>query len=169
LENSSVASPEVTVRFLVQGRGTDFAPEPVPSDSPLAVRTYRRVRGGIEIRSGDLPIALAEDELVPLVSNLCFRAIPTVLSARHAVVALTDTYGYVRLDLEGDRIRLSGDRLPDIHVPAAKLLDGLINCGARFRTWLRGRMLEGDVISIDRQLSILEAAARETMEATIWP
>jgi hypothetical protein len=154
------------VRFVVQVGSAEFAAEPVPPDRSLGVRTYRRVRGGIEIRSGDLPVVLPEDELVPLVTNLCFRAIPIVLSARHAVVALTDTYGYVRLDLEGDRIRLSGDGLPDTRVSAAGLLHGLIDCGARFRAWLRGLALEGDVTVIDDQLGVLEAAARDALDAT---
>jgi len=169
LDGSSVASREIAVQFLVQVGSDDFVREPVPPALPIPVRTYRRVRGRIEIRSGDLPPAVAEDELVPLVSNLCFKAVPSVLSDRHAVVAFTDSYGYLRLDLEGDRIRLSGDGLPDIHVPAAALLDGLVTCGARFRTWLRGRDLEGDVIAIDRQLGTLEAAARDALQATIWP
>jgi len=168
LDDSSVASPEVTVRFLVQVGSVDFAPEPVPGD-PLPARSYRRVRGAIEILADGHPSALAEDELVPLVSNLCFSAIPTVLSHRHAVVAFTDTYGYLRLDLEGERIRLSGDRLPDIHLPAAPLLDGLITCGARFRVWLRGCKLDGDIDSIDRQLAALEATARDAMRAAVWP
>ena len=167
MEGSSVASPEIAVRFLVQVGATDFAIEP-DCDRPLPVRTYRRLRGGIEIRSGNLPPALAEDELVPLVSNLCFKAVADVLSRHHAVVAFTDTYGYLRLDREGDRIRLSGDRLPDIHVPAAALLDALIECGARFRAWLRGCNLEGDVSVIDRQMAALEATARAAIKATIW-
>jgi hypothetical protein len=168
LEGSSVASREVTVRFFVQVGSADFAPEPVPGDRPLPARSYRRVRGAIEIVSDDRPAAMAEDELVPLVSNLCFSAVSTVLSQRHAVVAFTDTYGYLRLDLEGARIRLSGDDLPDMHLAAASLLDGLIACGARFRVWLRGCKLEGDVDAIDRQLGTLEANAREAMKAAVW-
>ncbi len=165
----SVASHEVEVRFFVEVGGTDLVPEPAPLMKPPSILGYRRVRGAIDIRNGDRPPARAEDELVPLVSNLCFGAIVTVLSQYHAVVGLTDTYGYVRLDLEGDRIRLSGDGLPDVRLPAAGLLEGLVECGARFRAWLRECSLEGDIESIDQKLGELESAAREALAAARWP
>lgn len=167
VEASSGDTSEVTVRFLVQVGSTDFVPEPLPFEHPLTVGSYRRVRGGIAIRTGGLPPAIPEDELVPLVSSLCFGAVAEVLSRQHAVVAFTDTYGYLRLDHEGGRIRLSGDRLPDIFfVPPLPLLDALVNCGARFRAWLPRCGLEGDLASIDRELGILEARAREALAGT---
>jgi hypothetical protein len=48
------------------------------------------------------------------------------------------------------------------------LIDGLISCGARFRAWLKSLTLEGDIIAIDAELGVLEAAARKAREAAKW-
>ncbi len=68
----SVASRDVTVRFLVEIRNNELIPEPDCSGLLLPVRKYRRIRGCVEIRSGNLPPVAPQDELVPLVTNLCF-------------------------------------------------------------------------------------------------
>lgn len=163
------ASREVTVRFLVELAGDEFVPEPNTDGLRLPVRRYRRVRGRIEIRpDGDFPVVAPEDELVPLVTNLCYRAVPTLLADRHAVIAYTDSYGYLRLDLEGDLVRLSGDGVADLRVPARQLLDGLVGCGGRFRSWLRDCNLEGDVDAIDRGLAEAEGTARQALDAATW-
>jgi hypothetical protein len=148
------------VRFLIEVRNDEFEPEPDPAGLVLPVREYHRVRGRIEISTPDLPPAAPEDELVPLVQNLCFRAVTEVVSTEHAVVGYAETYGYVRLDLEGDFLRISGDRVPDIRVLAEPCLQGLVDCGARFRAWLRRLDLEGDVDIIDRHLADSEDVAR---------
>ena len=165
----SAASHEVDVRFLVQVGSRDFVPEPAPLVDPNAKLGYEDVRGAVEIVHGDLPPAVPEDELISLVPNLCFEAVATVLSQHHAVVAFGDTYGYLRLDLEGERIRLSGDRLPDVRLPRAALVESLVECGARYRAWLRACKLEGDIDSIDRRLGELESAARQAVTAAKRP
>ena len=166
--NFSVASRDVTARFLIEIRNNEFVPEPDPSDLLLPVRSRREIRGRIEILSGNLPPVAPEDELVPLVTNLCFGAVVTLLNERHAIVAYTDSYGYLRLDHEADMVRLSGDAVPDVRVLAQPLLAGLVDCGARFRTWLRSCHLEGDAEVLDRPLEEAEGKARRALAEAIW-
>jgi hypothetical protein len=160
------ASRDVTVRFLVEVRNNEFSPEPDTANLRLPVRRYRRIRGRVEIRPDDaFPVVAPEDELVPLVTHLCFRAVAILVNERHAVVAYTDSYGYLRLDLEADLVRISGDGVPDVRVPARPLLQGLVACGARFRAWLRSCELEGDLDAIDRGLAEAEGVARRALDA----
>jgi hypothetical protein len=107
LASSSDAFPDDLVRFRVEIRNGEFVPEPAATDIVLPTDQYRRIRGQVEIATGGPESVAPEDELVPLVTNLCFRAVVQLVEHRHAVVAYTDSYGYLRLDLEGDRIRLS--------------------------------------------------------------
>lgn len=155
--------PDVSVAFLVEVRNNEFVAEPGPAGLALPVRELRRVRGQVGIRSGDLPPVRPEDELVPLVTNLCYRAVGRLIETRHTVVGYTDSYGYLRLDLEGDLVRLSGDGVPDVRVLAAPFAVAAVDCGSRFRRWLRQCELDGDIEAIDAGLAEAEAAARRAL------
>lgn len=139
----SDGSPEPTVRFLVEGRDGTFHAEPLPGTPTVGVTRYRRIRGQVEIGApGRSPVA-PEDELVPLMVNLC-RAAATLAGAEHAVVGLTDSYGYLRMDREGAWLRLSGDGLGDLRVAGGPALGGVLACADRFCAWLPSLALEGD-------------------------
>ena len=154
---------DVDVTFLVEVRNNEFRLEPDPAGLVVPAHELRRVRGRVSIRSGDLPQVLPEDELVPLVTNLCYRAVAKLIDERHAVVGYTDSYGYLRLDLEGDLVRLSGDSVPDIRVRAKPFAFAAVDCGSRFRRWLRRCELTGDIEAIDAGLAEAESAARRTL------
>lgn len=156
---------EVTVGFAVQTGLDSFVLEPDPVGLALDVADYRAVPGRLEIRSAATPPVLPEDELVPLVMNLCFRAVARLHESPHAVVGYTDTYGYLRLDAEGRRIRLSGDRVPDVRVPGRPLVEALVACGRRFVGWLPQLDLTGDVGRICRDLEGEAAAAQAALDA----
>lgn len=141
-----------------------FEPEPDPAGLRLPVRDYRSVPGRIEISSPGREPARPEDELVPLVMNLCFRAVSQLSASPHATVGYTDTYGYLRLDLEGAWIRLSGDRVPDVRLPGRALLEALVACGTRFIAWLPRLNLSGDVDAICGALSETEREARAALD-----
>jgi hypothetical protein len=161
LADFSVAS-DVSVRFLVQV-GNEFLSEPDVCDLPPSARRGTVVRGRIQIRSGDRSPFEPEDELTALVLNLCYRAVIRLLEDYHAVVAYTDTYGYMRLDLEADTVRISGDHLPDGRLLAKPLIEGLLDCGSRFRAWLQtcDRAADADYIErVERELEEAEAEAR---------
>jgi hypothetical protein len=161
-----VAYPsEVSVTFRVEVRNNEFVTEPDSAGLELPVRSLRRVRGQVEICSGDIPPVRPEDELVPLVKNLCYRAVSTLIEKRHAVVGYTDSYGYLRADLEGDLARLSGDGVPDVRVLAAPFAVAAVDCGSRFRRWLRRCELDGDIEAIDAGLAEAEAEARRALPA----
>jgi hypothetical protein len=156
---------EVRVRFTVETRSGVFVDEPDAADLTLPVASYRRVRGQVRIRSRKLPVVQPEDELVPLVTNLCFRAVVELRDSEHVSVNYTDTYGILRLDREGATTRISGDRVPDIRVETTSLVTGLVDCGARFRAWLPSCRLEGDIDAIVNGLHAEEDLARATLTA----
>lgn len=163
MASSSTGFPEVRVRFTVETSSGVFVDEPEAADLTLPVPTYRRVRGQVRIRSGKSPVVQPEDELVPLVMNLCFRAVVELRESEHVSVNYTDTYGLLRLDREGATTRISGDQVPDIRVETASLLPGLVECGARFRAWLPGLSLDGDVDGIVDRLRAEEDLARAAL------
>lgn len=164
MEGFSVASRGVAVRFLVETSYNEFADEPDPMGLALPVAEYGRVRGKVLMSTDAVSPVAPEDDLSALVKNLCFRGVTQLVSQRHAVVALTDTYGYVRLDLEADMVRVSGDHLPDVRFLAQPLLAGLVDCGKRLQEWLPGLRLEGDVAYIVRRLDEHHREARHALE-----
>jgi len=154
----------VRCRFTVETRSGVFVDEPDGPSLTVPVRRYRRLRGQVRIRSGLQPLVAPEDELVPLVTNLCFRAVVQVRTDEHETVRYTDTYGLLRLDHEGSTIRISGDRVPDVRVDATKLLHSLVDCGSRFRAWLPGVSLDDDLDAISAALAEEEDRARRTLQ-----
>lgn len=166
MAGSSATSPsEVEVVFAVQVGLESFVAEPDPSGLHLPVREYRSVPGRLEIRAAQAPPVLPEDELVPLVTNLCFRAVSRLRGSAHAVVAYTDTYGYLRLDAEGRTVRVSGDRVPDVRLPGRPLVEALVACGSRFVDWLPRLDATGDVHRIRRGLEEEQREARAALDA----
>jgi hypothetical protein len=162
---SSDGSPEVRVVFGIEVESGRFLIEPDPSDLVLRERSYHRLRGCLRIRWGQLPPVAPEDEIIALVANVCFAAVREVLTDLHVAVNYTDTYGYLRLDREGDTVRLSGDRVADIRVPTRSLLVALVECGARFRAWLPSCDLDGDLDEITGHLEAEEALTRAALAA----
>jgi hypothetical protein len=163
----SLTASEVRVRFTVETSSGVFVDEPDATDLTLPVGSYRRVRGQVRIRSGKLPVVQPEDELVPLVTNLCFRAVVELRDREHVSVNYTDMYGILRLDREAATTRISGDRVPDIRVETTSLVTGLVDCGARFRAWLPSCRLDGDVDGIVDRLRAEEDLARAAL-TTRW-
>ena len=123
MAGSSDGFPDVRVVFGIEVESGRFLIEPDPTDLVLREQAYHRVRGCLRIRSGRLPVVAPEDEIIALVDNVCFGAVREVLKDLHVAVNYTDTYGYLRLDREGDTVRLSGDRVADIRVPTRSLLE----------------------------------------------
>lgn len=165
MAGSSDGFPDVRVVFGIEVESGRFLIEPDPTDLVLREQAYHRVRGCLRIRSGRLPVVAPEDEIIALVDNVCFGAVREVLKDLHVAVNYTDTYGYLRLDREGDTVRLSGDRVADIRVPTRSLLEALVECGARFRAWLPSCHLEGDIDEITAHLRSEEALTRAALAA----
>lgn len=162
---SSDGSPDVRVVFGIEVESGRFLIEPDPTGLVPRDQAYHRLRGCLRIRSGRLPVVAPEDEIIALVANVCFGAVREVLTDLHVAVNYTDTYGYLRLDREGDTVRLSGDRVADIRVPTRSLLEALVECGARFRAWLPSCHLEGDIDEITAYLQSEEALTRAALAA----
>jgi hypothetical protein len=166
--SSAIAPFDVDVTFAVQVDQETFVPEPDPADLVLAEAEYRAVPGRLEIRSSKTPPVLPEDELVPLVTNLCFRAVSRLRETRNTVVGYTDHYGYLRMDAEGRWIRLSGDHVPDVRLPARPLVEALVACGGRFIRWLPQLDLRGDVDRIRRRLESEEREAHAALDGGLF-
>lgn len=158
-------SPDVRVVFGIEVESGRFLGEPDLTGLVLPVDAYHRLRGCLRISSGRSPVVAPEDEIVALVANVCFGAVRDLLTNLHVAVNYSDTYGYLRLDREGDTVRLSGDRVADIRVPARSLLEALVECGARFRAWLPSCNLEGDIEEITAYLHGEEDLTRAALAA----
>jgi hypothetical protein len=169
LASSSAISPsEVEVVFAVQVGLESFVREPDPSTLVLPGHEYRTVPGRLEIRSPETPPVLPEDELVPLVTNVCFRAVSRLRGTQNTVVGYTDHYGYLRMDAEGRRMRLSGDHVADVRLPARPLVEALVACGGRFIRWLPQLDLSGDVDRIRGRLEAEEREARAALDGGLF-
>jgi hypothetical protein len=126
----------------------------------LSARTL--LKGQVVMSAPGEPEATPEDELVPLVLKLCFGAVADLTRGDHAAFAYDNDYGYVRLDREGSRIRVSGDGLPVARFSEEELLPGLLDCGARFRAWAATVPVPGWT---DAAVPYLEQAERDAREA----
>jgi hypothetical protein len=175
----SAVCSEVAVRFLVEVRNGEFVPEPDPTGLVLPVWSHRRIRGRLQITT-EGPVAEPEDELSFLVGGVCFDAVGALLRERHALQPYTDSYGYLRLDLEADTVRVSGDDVPDFRVPARPLLDAAVDCGARYRRWVGRVAVTPDPLrypnadpmrelgALETELAAAEAGARTELAGATW-
>lgn len=163
MAGSSGGFPKVRCRFTVEIRSGVFVAEPEVAGLVVPTRSYRQLRGQLRIRTARQPVVEPEDELVPLIINACFRAVVELHDQDHVAINYTDTYGILRFDHEGDTVRISGDRVNDIRVEATSLLHSLVECGTRFRAWLPGLRLEGDVDAITAALQEEEELARAAL------
>ena len=100
--------------------------------------------GFIVISSAEQPDVRIQDELWAITQNLCFIAIPDLITHKSVVIRIYSNYGYVRLDPEGDLVRISGDSLPDVRVKRVELITSLYSCGQRFIKFLR-KLRENDI------------------------
>jgi hypothetical protein len=50
------------------------------------------------------------------------RVRPALEAGRSTVISRPDVYGYARFDVEGERVRISGDGMPDVRMPLAGVL-----------------------------------------------
>ncbi len=99
--------------------------------------------GFIVISSAEQPDVRIQDELWAITQNLCFIAIPDLITHKSVVIRIYSNYGYVRLDPEGDLVRISGDCLPDVRVNRVELITSLYDCGQRFIQFL-GKLQGGN-------------------------
>jgi hypothetical protein len=155
---------ELTVRFRVFLGGDRYAEEEELVAHAVDLGHRSLLKGQVEMAAPDGPPARPEDELVPLVLALCFRAVTELRRSDHAVVAYANDYGYLRLDREADLIRISGDGVPLVRFPEAALLPALVDCGARFGRWAGTSSVPGeDGAALARELAEAEAGARAAL------
>jgi hypothetical protein len=102
-----------------------------------------------------------EDEIVPLFVYT-LEAIAELNHGHHVVIPRSNDYGYIRLDREGDRVRLSGDGLPDVHLAGPALLVGLVECAERFSHWAPAVIPSEDPAALAQELAEALAHARAT-------
>jgi hypothetical protein len=117
------------------------------------------------------PDVIVEDELVPLIANLCFQA-PAQLATGESFGAYVNRYpGEYYLELAGADIRVHGSAVLSAEstgkterlAPAAELLPALHLCGRRALAFFHGRF--GDDPAQAEALSALEALEAETAAA----
>jgi len=97
---------------------------PIPDAPPRrdADGAVRLERGeALELYCGSERFVFPDDADVWL-ARLLDEALPSLGPDAHLVLPFRTRYGYLRIDGEGDRVRLSGDGLCDLRIP----LDGLI-------------------------------------------
>lgn len=100
------------------------------------------LEGAWHLRADDLEIDW-EDTLVPLVGGLCVEALVPLLETGHAVATRTIEYGYLRMDVEGEWVRLGGDGLPGGRVPIRPFIEGQLRCAGTLVRLLLALGLDG--------------------------
>lgn len=153
----------LTVGFCVQVDGGDCLDEQelaLPAASSH-VFELRHLDGAITIRSG-MEVAI-EDELPPLVQNLCFRALPALLAGEAVSLRYFSMPGEFRLHPTGDVVRISGDLIEEVSLNRRELIPALYECGVRFIGALRH--LGGEDPRTAGVVQNLEADAEATRRA----
>ena len=87
--------------------------------------------GVVRVTKGDIEIAI-EDSLDAIIANLCLGSIPDLIGERHVVMRYFLSYGYLRLDPEGDNQLVSGDFVPTVRLPRSELIPALFELGERY-------------------------------------
>lgn len=160
----SSSGADVTARFRVFLGGDRYAEETDLLAHAVDLGHRDLLKGQVELTTPGAPPVRPEDELVPLVLRLCFRAVVDLRRSDHAVVAYANDYGYLRLDREADLIRVSGDGVPLVRFPEAGLLPALVDCGARFAGWAASTTVPGeDAAALAGELASAEAEARAAL------
>ena len=162
MPDSSIA--DISVRFRVLIGGSRYAEEADLAAGAVDLGDRSPLKGQVEMAAPDAPPARPEDELVPLVLGLCFRAVDDLTRSDHAVVRYANDYGYLRLDREAQLIRISGDGVPLVRFPERALLPALVDCGARFARWARQTAVPGeDAAALAAELARAEQRARAAL------
>ena len=158
------SAADVTARFRIFLGGDRYAEEADLLAHAVDLGHRDMLKGQVELAAPDAPPVRPEDELVPLVLGLCFRAVVDLGRSDHAVVAYANDYGYLRLDREAELIRVSGDGVPLVRFPERALLPALVDCGARFARWAASTTLPGeDAAALGGELASAEAEARAVL------
>ncbi len=147
----------VHVRFDVRRDGTLVAEDDLPPASQWP-GSLDEAYGRIRISAPGIPDVTPEDELLALVTNVCFRLVSAAARQGHAVISYFASYGYFRVDIEASLARISGDAVPDVRVPALDLLEGLVECGRRYLRWRSETMT-----SIPDELVVEQAVAEDAV------
>ena len=159
----------VTVQFSVRAGRDLFLTEPGADVAPLAGQDYLYGRVLLSVPGG--PDVFVEDELVPLVADLCFQA-PAQLGAGESFGAYINRYpGEYYVEPAGTDLRLHGSavlatdghRETELVAPAAELLPALHDCGRRALAFIRGQLGQ-DPAQADA-LNALDALQAETSAA----
>lgn len=111
--------------------------------------------GFLKIYTPDGIPFVAEDSLPALVKNFCFLAIPDLVASRSFVYHYHSHYGQVRLDPEGDLIRVSGDENTPLLVDRTAFIHSIYHCGLRFVELLELIQIDTDSSDLDNLVDFL--------------
>lgn len=161
----------VTVQFTVRAGHDLFLTEAELSSSANRLAGQDYLYGRLLLSVPDGMAVFVEDELIPLIANLCFLA-PTQLSAGQAFGAYINRYpGEFFLEVIGADTRLYGSSVftpagqPDAELiaPTTEFLPSLHACGRRALAFIH-RELGADPAHAEA-LAALDALNRETTVA----
>jgi hypothetical protein len=123
----------VEIEFLVQHGDTHLPYDRAVAEASELSETVQRpwdLEGRWRLAHEDYAIEW-DDTLVPLVQAVCLDAVRTLLTTGHAVASRTIEYGYLRMDVEGEWVRLGGDGLPSGRVPIQPFVEGQMRCAGQ--------------------------------------
>ena len=116
----------------------------VLTNAQLSALSQKRAFEGILVlaHEGSPDIQIC-DEIEAWVQNLCFDSIPQMLARQPHQILYFSRPGFIRIDPEGESVRISGDSIPTVQLPILSLARALFNCGDRFLKWA-GAVKESD-------------------------
>jgi hypothetical protein len=94
--------------------------------------------GVLVLSGGGQPSVRISDDIEPCIRNLCYGAVPRLLAGEPGEVNYVSKPGSIRLEPDGDGVRVSGDRVDAATFPRRALALALFDCGERFVAWARG-------------------------------
>jgi hypothetical protein len=154
-----MAEPDPTVTFRVYDDARLLCTEETATDQHSFTRDP--VMGQIVITTADSEVVI-EDEIIPLILYT-LEAIAELSQRDNVVISRSNDYGYIRLDREGDRLRISGDGLPDIRLNRAPLLRAIVDCAERFCRWATSAIPSKDPTALEQELAEALAKARAAL------
>ena len=128
-------------------------------------------RGVLVLSQPEEPTVRISDEIEAWIQNLCYGAVPRLLSGEPEEIPYFSKPGMVRLDPHGDVVTVSGDRIETAVFPRLELALALFDCGDRFVAWAREQMRDRPdlLASVDGALEYRPAALAALRAAGLTP
>lgn len=144
--------------YLLGSKTWDENAKENPSLSDQIFEGGNIVEGALKIFRDDILTNILQDELLPLIKNLCFGESRKLLQQDHTQYEFYSYPGHIDFTKQDDKILLTGEDVNSTAYDAQELATAFYQCGERFMSFLQDfKNTNGETASLLSLIDILEA------------